>query len=214
MVGWRTFRLVLWPALLLFAITLNGLVGCTRVAPVLKIGLVAPFEGRYRSVGYDAIYAARLGIREVNEAGGIGRYRIALVALDDSGDPEFAREAATSLVLDRDVVAVLGHWLTPTTAAARPVYAQGGLPLVAVGEAPLEASDPSELPAAFRARYAAVTPFDEVAGPHAGATYDALQLIFDALEIAEANGEITRAGVATALDGLQYQGLTGTVYQP
>jgi len=34
--------------------------------PVVKIGLVAPFEGRYRPIGYEAIYAARLAIREIN----------------------------------------------------------------------------------------------------------------------------------------------------
>ena len=34
--------------------------GCASVKPVVKIGLVAPFEGRARAVGYDAIYACLL----------------------------------------------------------------------------------------------------------------------------------------------------------
>ena len=56
--------------------------GCASVDPVVKIGLVAPFEGRQRAVGYDAIYSARLAVREINAAGGVGGHRVVLVALD------------------------------------------------------------------------------------------------------------------------------------
>lgn len=38
--------------------------GCASVDPVVKIGLVAPFEGRHRAIGYDAIYSARLAVRD------------------------------------------------------------------------------------------------------------------------------------------------------
>ena len=36
--------------------------GCASVKPVVKIGLVAPFEGRARAVGYDAIYLSLIHI--------------------------------------------------------------------------------------------------------------------------------------------------------
>ena len=42
------------------------LLGCASVRPVIKIGLVAPFEGRDRAIGYDAVYAARLAVRQAN----------------------------------------------------------------------------------------------------------------------------------------------------
>ncbi len=51
------------------------LTGCQfpgTVRPTVKIGLVAPFEGRYRYVGYDVIYAVRLALHEANAAGGVG----------------------------------------------------------------------------------------------------------------------------------------------
>ena len=64
--------------------------GCQKTDPVVKIGLVAPFEGRYRPIGYDVIYSARLAVREINAAGGIDGHRVALVALDDGGDPQLA----------------------------------------------------------------------------------------------------------------------------
>ena len=186
--------------------------GCRQTPPVVKIGLVAPFEGRYRAVGYDAIYAARLGIREVNAGGGIGAYRVALVALDDSGEPDLAQQAAASLVVDSAVVAVIGHWRAETTEAALPLYRQANLPLVATGQAPFVAVAPATLPDAFRDAYAEVTPFDEKAGAYAGATYDALYLVLNALEVAEMEGEVSRRGVEAALDGLQYEGMTGRVF--
>ncbi|HFC11696.1 MAG TPA: hypothetical protein ENJ56_02535, partial [Anaerolineae bacterium] len=42
----------------------------SSVDPVVKIGLVAPFEGEQRVIGYDVIYATRLAVRQVNTAGG------------------------------------------------------------------------------------------------------------------------------------------------
>ncbi|HDQ71246.1 MAG TPA: hypothetical protein ENN19_04000, partial [Chloroflexi bacterium] len=96
-----------------------------------KIGLVAPFEGRYRYVGYDVIYAVRLAIREVNAAGGVGGYGVELVAYDDGADPAMAMAQARKLAVDDDVVAALGHFREETTAAAAPVYGEAGIPLVA-----------------------------------------------------------------------------------
>jgi ABC-type branched-subunit amino acid transport system substrate-binding protein len=206
-------RLGLW-------ILLAGLVGvtlssCASVDPVVKIGLVAPFEGRYRSLGYDVIYSARMAIREVNGAGGIGPYRVALVALDDGGDPNLAEKTAESLVIDPSLMAVIGHWLPETTAAASGVYVQGDVPLVAGGERPFEAMDPAALPAAFRSDYESVTPFDEVPGPYAGPAYDAMYLILDAMAKAyEADGRIDRGTVGLALQNSEYEGITGAVYQP
>ncbi|HEX6385868.1 MAG TPA: ABC transporter substrate-binding protein [Anaerolineae bacterium] len=189
--------------------------GCARVDPVVKIGLVAPFEGQYRAVGYDVIYSARLAVRQVNQAGGIGGYRVALVALDDGGNPELALETAASLAIDPAVVAVVGHWRPETTTAAAPVYAEAGLPFIATGIAPFTVADPAMLPTTFRQAYEAVTPFDETAGPYAAPAYDAFQLLLQALEEAKESGRpINRDTVAMALSGLEYMGLTGLVYQP
>ncbi len=100
---------------------------------VVKIGLVAPFEGRYRYVGYDAIYAARLAVREINAAGGIGGWRLELTAYDDRADPEMARAAARNLITIPDVVAVIGHYRETSTAAAATLYAEADMPLLVVG---------------------------------------------------------------------------------
>jgi branched-chain amino acid transport system substrate-binding protein len=100
---------------------------------VIKIGLVAPFEGRYRYIGYDAIYAARLAVREINAAGGVAGWSLELAAYDDRADPEMARAAARNLVADPDVVAVIGHYRETSSGAAAEVYAEVGMPLLVVG---------------------------------------------------------------------------------
>ena len=101
------------------------------VRPTVKIGLAAPFEGRYRYVGYDVIYAARLALREANAAGGVGGYSVELVAYDDRADPAMAVEQARKLAADPELVAAIGHFREETTAAALSAYAEAGVPLVA-----------------------------------------------------------------------------------
>lgn len=201
----------------LLCLAIVGLItaGCASVDPVVKIGLVAPFEGRHRAIGYDAIYSARLAVREINAAGGVGGHRVALVALDDRGDSELARQAAASLTIDPGVVAVVGHFLPETTETGGRIYSASELPLLAMGEPPFVPSDPQTLPPTFLEAYAGVTPFDEVAGPFAGPTYDAFGLLWQALAMAEENDSaITRATVQESLGSLEYQGITGEVYQP
>ncbi|MCD4738967.1 MAG: ABC transporter substrate-binding protein, partial [Anaerolineae bacterium] len=100
---------------------------------MVKIGLVAPFEGRYRYISYDAIYAARLAVREINAQGGVGGHYLELVAYDDRGSPELARVAARNLAVDPAVVAVIGHYRQESTAAAQELYIAAQLPLLAVG---------------------------------------------------------------------------------
>ena len=101
------------------------------VQPTVKIGLVAPFEGRYRYVGYDLIYAVRLALREANALGGVGGYSVELVAYDDGADPVMAVEQARKLAVDPAVVAVVGHFREESTVAASSAYVDAGLSLVA-----------------------------------------------------------------------------------
>ena len=176
---------------------------CAVAPPVVKIGLVGPFTGRHRDIGYDVIYSARLAVREINESGGIGRYRVALVALDDFGDSALARENALALSSDPAVFAIVGHWLPETTQSGKLIYDSAMIPFVATGDEPFGYQDPAFLPLAFNSDYADLTPFDEVAGPYAGSGYDAIQLVIAAMEQAEEeSGEIARITVLDALENM------------
>jgi hypothetical protein len=173
------------------------------VAPVVKVGLVAPFEGRHRDVGYDVLYSARLAVREINAAGGIDGTRIALVALDDGGNPEYAQATARSLLIDPNVVAVVGHWLPETTETAAPIYTQGNIAFLPGGEEILTATDPALLPPEFIVAYEDITPFDETPGPYAEPAYNAFQFLFQAFADAqESGGLINRQSVLTTLSNI------------
>ena len=68
---------------------------------VRKIALVAPFEGRYREIGYNALYAIRLGMQYSRTQD------IHLIAVDDGGNVESARDRMNALNLNPDVEAII-----------------------------------------------------------------------------------------------------------
>lgn len=104
--------------------------GAVSPPPTLKIGLVAPFEGLHRPLGYEALFGVKLALQERNAAQGVGGYRVELVALNDFDDPPEAEKQARALSADPDVVGVIGHFSAATTRAALPVYRQANLALV------------------------------------------------------------------------------------
>jgi len=105
--------------MVLSACTGTGLDG----APLtIKIGLVAPFEGLHRPLGYEALFAAKLALQERNVSGGVNGYQVELVALNDFDDPTEARIQARALVADPEVLGVVGHLSSEATLAAMPVY--------------------------------------------------------------------------------------------
>ena len=203
------------PTKALWLLLLVTLTACLPPAlpPVVKIGLVAPFEGADRDVGYEAIYAARLAVREINAAGGAGGARLELVAYDDRADADFATTAARNLVTDGDVVAAIGHFRPESTAAARPVYAEAGLPLLALGAEDETYPLPETLDgtADWIAAYRAVGPHTPVPGVWALPTYEAVYTLAEAIAAAGAAGEPDRAAVAAALPGVERQGFLGTL---
>jgi ABC-type branched-subunit amino acid transport system substrate-binding protein len=112
---------------------------CGRVAraldlcstlPTVKVGLVAPFEGRYRSQGYEALYAVKLAVRERNAAGGVSGYMVELVALDDGEAPEARRFLAQKFAVDERVMGVVGPFSADSLFDVASAYREAGLPLI------------------------------------------------------------------------------------
>jgi branched-chain amino acid transport system substrate-binding protein len=91
---------------------------------------VAPFEGAYRHLGYDVLYAVKLAVRERNAMGGVGGYMVELVALDDENDPAQASLQARKMIVDSDVMGVIGHFSDETALAALDEYHRAGLVLI------------------------------------------------------------------------------------
>lgn len=201
----RPFSLIL-----AFILVLEFFSACRQTNPTVKIGLIAPFQGRNREIGYDVIYSARLAVREINQKGGINGQRVSLVAIDDLGDLTLAQTAAESMVLDPEVVAVLGHWLPETTEVGAKIFRDSGIPFILTGATPFGQNEPDNLPDSFRHNYEVVTPFEEVPGNYAGSTYDAFGLLFSAMEIAaNSSGRIDRFSLKQAMQYAEFEGITG-----
>jgi ABC-type branched-subunit amino acid transport system substrate-binding protein len=98
--------------------------------PVIKVGLVAPFEGRYRSLGYEALGAVKRAVRERNEVGGVAGYMVELVALNDGHDLESRRFLARKFAVDERVMGVVGPFSDDALHVAASSYHEQGLPLI------------------------------------------------------------------------------------
>ncbi|MCX6016959.1 MAG: ABC transporter substrate-binding protein [Chloroflexi bacterium] len=217
--------------------------GCALRPPqVLRIALVAPFEGRTRRIGYDAFPALRIAVRNAITADPARAVQIEFVAYNDDGDPATAQRVAHSVAIDPQVVAVIGNLQLSTTLAALNVYTTAGLPVLApavpssqlpddpllfrmgpgtqamtaiqcVGCAVVGAPEPDALPAAVRA----LAKFKDVslgAAPTADSVvaYDAAALLLAAIHDAASTGPVDRTTVAQALQRVRFEGLTGTIH--
>jgi hypothetical protein len=93
------------------------LCGCTSIRPIVKIGLIAPFEGLYRQSGYAALAGMRQAMAECTPPG----VDVLPLALDDNGDPLAAKRAAQKLLVDPTVQAIVGPLLLDAVPAVAAV---------------------------------------------------------------------------------------------
>lgn len=111
----------LWAAIV---ITLSC--GCgTRPGTITRVALLAPFEGRYREVGYNAYYAAKLAIQD------FGKSDIELLAIDDGGTVASAADRAKALAGDPLVKAVIALGYAATDEITQQAFEN--LPVLIVG---------------------------------------------------------------------------------
>lgn len=89
------------------------------------LALLAPFEGRYAEIGYNALYAVRLALDEA------GRDDVTLWAMDDGGTVETARIRARALTLDPQIKAVIALGNAATDPQTQAAYSE--LPVLMIG---------------------------------------------------------------------------------
>jgi len=110
----------------IFAILLIFLSSCAvyRTEPVTKIALLAPFEGQYREVGYNALYAARLAMADSETS------NIDLLAIDDGGSIETARLRIEAISNDPTIVVVIVVGQYAASAEAQSTLENGSMLIV------------------------------------------------------------------------------------
>ena len=175
------------------------------VKPTVKIGLSAPFEGLDRSLGYEALHAVRLAVKQRNDAGGVGaRYWVELVALNDFNEPDEALIQAQKMAIDSDLLGVLGGWSEQTARVASPEYERLGLAFL-TPRAGLDGYQVIQADPAFWDVYLALSG-GVPPGVVALWAYEAANRLLDAVDMAvRSEGRPSRAGVQTALQAGQGQ---------
>ena len=98
--------------------------------PTVTIGVIAPVNGGLTSFGQGIRDSVELAVAQANKKKAIPGWTIKVKVLDDSSDATKGTQAATAMVADESVVAVVGPYNSGVAAAALPTLAQGGLALV------------------------------------------------------------------------------------
>ena len=97
----------------------------------IKIGFFAPITGPAAADGASAKNAVELGLKEVNDAGGVRGKKVELIVYDDRLNPQEAVAIANKLIeKDRVVGVASGSYSGPTRVSA-PIFQKAGIPMVA-----------------------------------------------------------------------------------
>lgn len=100
-------------------------------API-KVGAILSLTGTYAGLGQPEEKALKLQVKLINEAGGINGRKIDLLIEDDATDDAKANAAASKLIEQDGVVAILGATGTGGTMAARQVIDRAGVPQISM----------------------------------------------------------------------------------
>ena len=97
----------------------------------IVIAHAGPMTGDSAQFGDMKGKAIELAIDEINEKGGINGKKVVQLTGDDTGNPKEAPNVAQKFAQDNNVLAVIGHWNSSCTLAARGIYDAAGIPLLA-----------------------------------------------------------------------------------
>lgn len=126
----------LWGVVLLSALLL--LVGCGKkeqgevgiVGDEILVGEFGSMTGNEATFGISTHQGIELAIEEINAAGGVKGKKIKLISLDDQGKSDEAAIAATKLITQDKVIALLGEVASGRSLAAAPIAQQYKIPMV------------------------------------------------------------------------------------
>lgn len=104
--------------------------GTALSAPPLKIGALFSITGPASFLGEPERNTAQMIVDEINKAGGVKGRMLQLVIYDTQGDATKALQAATRLIKEDKVIAVIGPSTTGDTMAVIPLIEKAKIPLI------------------------------------------------------------------------------------
>jgi branched-chain amino acid transport system substrate-binding protein len=156
------------------------LVGCASSAPEepaggasaepIKIGVVLSLTGNNAGLGQPEKNALEMEAKRINDAGGVNGRPIELIIEDDATDDAKANAAASKLVDQDGVIAIIGASGTGGTMAMRDVVARAGIPQVSMAGGTVITNPVDKLVFATPWSNTIVAPFEIDAMKKAGVT--------------------------------------------
>lgn len=122
--------------MLLLFVVFHGYAEKKEAIETIKIGGVYPLTGPFAPMGIGDKQAILMAVNEINAQGGIKSLKgtkIEIIFADSEGDPKVAMTVTDRLIVQDNVVAILGSILSSTTAAMAPVCERYKTPLVNEG---------------------------------------------------------------------------------
>jgi len=110
----------------------------------IRVGAILSLTGQYAALGDAEKKALELEVGRINDAGGINGKQIELVIKDDATDEAKAVAAATELIDQDAVVAILGPSGTGQTMAVRTEIERAGVPNISMAGGSVITADLSE----------------------------------------------------------------------
>src|SRR5512135_1610017 len=105
--------------------------GLSAYGQDIPIGFFAPITGPADADGASAKHAVELGLKEVNDGGGINGKKINLIIYDDRLNPQEAVAIANKLIEKDKVVGVVSGAYSGPTRVTAPIFQKAGMPMVA-----------------------------------------------------------------------------------
>ena len=97
----------------------------------IVVGVNAELTGNVANYGKSMLSGFELAVEEANKAGGVDGKQIKVVTADNKSEPSESGNAATKLVTQNKVVAVIGPATSGCVAAEEPVLTANKIPLIA-----------------------------------------------------------------------------------
>jgi len=134
----RTLALVATSLLVASALLLGGCSGASSgstegtSAEPYKVGAILSLTGTYAALGTSEKNALELEVKRINDAGGVNGRQLELIIEDDGTDEAKAVAAASKLLSQDEVIAVLGATGTGQSMAIRSEINRAGVPQISM----------------------------------------------------------------------------------
>ena len=104
--------------------------GGASAGETIKIGEVGSMTGSEATFGSSTHQGIELALKAANAAGGVNGKKLELVSMDDQGKTDEAATAATKLITQNHVAALLGEVASSRSLAMAPIAQQNKVPMV------------------------------------------------------------------------------------